>query len=56
MGPNNADIGELNRRLNKLMGLAKVEGLAPVDFEDLARSTLHDVAGQIEFSHKKKAA
>ena len=54
--PYRVDVPELNRRLDKLMANAKVEGLAEVEFEELARATLPDVAEQIVLTPLRKAA
>jgi len=53
------DLKALNQRIKKLMSNAKVEGLAPKEFEDLVRTTIPDVAGKLDFkagTGNKKAA
>src|ERR1700722_2927929 len=42
------DFDVLNKRLIKLMGNAKVEGLSAKEFEDLVKSTLPDVSGRVD--------
>lgn len=54
--PFRVDVMELNRRLNKLRAIAKKEGLPMMDFEELARAALPDVAEMIEFEPVRKAA
>ena len=56
-GHGKVDFKGLNERLQKLMANAKVEGLAPCDFEELARATLPaEVASTIELNPGRKAA
>lgn len=51
------DIQGLNKRLQKLMSNAKVEGLPVAEFEELARATLPaEVAQKIVFPGVAKAA
>lgn len=56
-GGNKIDLPGLNKRLQKLMANAKVEGLAAHEFEELARATLPaEVAHRIDLMPSRKAA
>lgn len=56
-GGNKVDMPALNKRLQKLMANAKVEGLAAHEFEELAHTTLpEEVARRLELTQARKAA
>jgi hypothetical protein len=50
------DLPSLNLRIQKLMAHAQIEGLSPIEFQQLVRATLPGVADKIVFQAAKKAA
>lgn len=55
-GGKDVDMPGLKKKLQKLMASAKVEGLSPAEFEELARTTLPtEIAQKIDLSSRKAA-